>query len=489
MTTNTRLAHDDARQDASEAAIETKSARPAGGVAAPAIRRPADPVETIAREVEAQGREIRSMSQKLGSTEARNRLAERKQRTVKEFRDTVDERDRLAAKGRRDVVVDEKVHRINVAVTKAEDDEKALLRRENADLKKKLARPHGPTLGGLPQGRKSLDAAQAYARKCTLDYLRTGTEVFGGEHLRVIQAKASIVASNPDGGFLVQPEYETGPIERALSEASDMRRFATVRTISAASYKMPYNKGGITSGWVGETEARPETSTPQLAELEFPTMELYAMPAASQTMLDDAMMDMEAWLGEEVNIKFAESESAAFVGGSGVRQPAGFIGATTKVANASWEFGKIGFVITGDATGFPASNAGDKLLDLTYALKAGYRSGASFMLNRTSLAEVRKIKDGNGNWIWQPSAAAGEPSSLLGYPVAEVEDMPAFGANAFPIGFGDFKRGYIIVDRAGVRVLRDPYSSKPYVLFYTTKRVGGGVKDYDAIKLLKCAAT
>ena len=181
---------------------------------------------------------------------------------------------------------------------------------------------------------------------------------------------------------------------------------------------------------------------------------------------------------------FAEQEGTAFVTGDGDKKPTGFLSYTT-IAEASWAWEKIGYIATGVDGAWPAATPSDILVDLVYALKAGYRQNGTWVMNRASQAAIRKMKDDSDNYIWQPAAVAGQPASLMNFPIAESEDMPDIGSDAFAIAFGDFRRGYLIVDRVGVRVLRDPYSAKPYVLFYTTKRVGGGVQDYDAIKLLK----
>jgi HK97 family phage major capsid protein len=215
-------------------------------------------------------------------------------------------------------------------------------------------------------------------------------------------------------------------------------------------------------------------------------MELYAMPAATQTLLDDAVVDIENWIAEEVESAFAEQESAAFVNGDGVNKPKGFL-TTDTVEEEIWEWGRLGTVNTGGAT-FPADNPSDVLVDLIYTLKSGYRQNASFVMNRKTQSAIRRFKDDNGQSLWAPPASIGQVATLMGFPVVEAEDMPDIGLNACAIAFGDFKRGYLIVDRAAMRVLRDPYSAKPYVLFYTTKRVGGGVQDYAAIKLLKLGA-
>ena len=212
------------------------------------------------------------------------------------------------------------------------------------------------------------------------------------------------------------------------------------------------------------------------------------MPAATQALLDDAQVNIEEWLAQEVDAAFAEQEGTAFVTGDGVAKPKGFL-AYTKVAESAWTWDKVGFVATGAAGAFPSATPADPLIDLVYALKGGYRQNATFVMNRKTQGAVRKLKDENGNYLWAPPAGVGQPASLLGFPVAESEAMPDIAADAHAIAFGDFRRFYLVVDRAGVRVLRDPYSAKPYVLFYTTKRVGGGVQDFDAAKLLKFAAS
>ena len=248
--------------------------------------------------------------------------------------------------------------------------------------------------------------------------------------------------------------------------------------------KKPFAITGAATGWVGETDARDETTSPTLAELEFPAMELYAMPAASAMLLDDSAVNIDEWIAQEVELAFATQEGTAFVTGDGDKKPTGFLN-YTKIAEASWAWTKIGYVVTGVSGDFAATDPSDNLVELVYALKSGYRQNAHWVMNRRTQAAIRKLKDADGNYIWQPAAVAGSTASLMNFPIAESEDMPDIDDDSYAIAFGDFQRGYLIVDRIGVRVLRDPYSAKPYVLFYTTKRVGGGVQDFDAIKLLK----
>jgi HK97 family phage major capsid protein len=235
---------------------------------------------------------------------------------------------------------------------------------------------------------------------------------------------------------------------------------------------------------VGETDARPQTNSQQIADLTFPAMELYAMPAATQTLLDDAVVDIEQWIAEEVDVVFAEQEGAAFITGNGVGKPTGLLG-YTKSTVAGWGWGKTAYLPTGVAGGFAATNPSDVLVDLVYTLRSAYRQNARFLMNRKTQAMIRKFKASTGEYLWAPPATLGASATLMNFPVVEAEDMPDVAADSFSIACADFSRCYLIVDRVGIRVLRDPYSTKPYVLFYTTKRVGGGIQDFDAIKLLK----
>jgi HK97 family phage major capsid protein len=362
-----------------------------------------------------------------------------------------------------DVLTVEKVDRINRAL----DEQKRLM--DSLVLKTRR-----PLLGrdGGPLSAETIEHKAAFEA-----YVRGGAE----EALRGIERKALSVAA--DGGYLVPDETER-EIGRRLSAASPIRAIAGVRQVSGNTYKKPFVIAGAATGWVGETDSRPQTNAPTLSELEFPTMELYAMPAATATLLDDSAVNIDEWLAGEVETVFAEQEGTAFVTGDGDKKPTGFLSYTT-IAETSWAWEKIGYVATGVDGAWPAATPSDILVDLVYALKAGYRQNGTWVMNRASQAAIRKMKDDSDNYIWQPAAVAGQPASLMNFPIAESEDMPDIGSGAFAIAFGDFRRGYLIVDRVGVRVLRDPYSAKPYVLFYTTKRVGGGVQDYDAIKLLK----
>ncbi|WP_105381917.1 phage major capsid protein [Neorhizobium alkalisoli] len=374
-----------------------------------------------------------------------------------------------------DVVTRDKMDRINRAM----DDQKKVL--DQLVLKK--ARPQLGSGSGFASRWGGELSAEAVEHKAAFDaYVRRGEEA----GLRELEAKAFSGGTGADGGYLVPPETDT-EIGRRISVVSPMRALSTVRTVSAAVLKKPFATAGLSTGWVAETAARPQTNTPQLAELSFPTMELYAMPAATQALLDDAAVDIEAWIAGEVDIVFAEQEGDAFIRGDGVNKPKGFLSYTT-VADSAWTWGNIGYVATGTAGNWKATGPSDTLIELIYALKAGHRQNGTFMLNRKTQGDIRKFKDADGNYLWRPPASAGQPASLMGFPIAEAEEMPNVAADSFSVAFGDFRSGYLVVDRAGVRILRDPYSAKPYVLFYTTKRVGGGVQNFEAIKLVKFAA-
>jgi HK97 family phage major capsid protein len=390
-------------------------------------------------------------------------------RAFEEFKAANDER--LADK-RGDVLLEEKVARIDAAVDAASKKLDAITL--------KNARPAlGTSFGRDAQAAKS---ASEIEHKAAFDaYVRAG-EAAG---LRALEAKAMTIGSNPDGGYLVPSEVET-EIGRRLSSISPIRSIASVRTISSNVYKKPFMTTGPATGWVGETDARTQTASAVLDELSFPAMELYAMPAATANLLEDSAVNIDQWIAAEVDQAFAEQEGAAFINGDGNNKPTGFL-AATKVAESAWVWGKLGFIIAGADGAFPSSDPSDPLIDLVYALKAGYRQNASFVMNRKTQGAIRKLKDADGNYLWTPPAQAGGRAALMNFPVVEAEDMPDLAADSFSVAFGDFSRGYLVVDRAGVRVLRDPYTAKPYVLFYTTKRVGGGVQDFDAIKLLKFA--
>ncbi|MFN7055848.1 phage major capsid protein [Hyphomonas sp.] len=354
----------------------------------------------------------------------------------------------VESKGASDPLTDERLARID--------------RRLEA-LTLKMARPDAPA---------AIDPAHDELRETWARYLRTGDE----SGLARLEVKSLNTGSGAEGGHVAPPELDR-LIEARLMASSPMRQIATVRRTSAGVYRKPVGLGAEAQ-WIGETAARPVTDVAGLDLLEFPAGELYAMPAATQTLLEDAYADIDAWLADEVEIAFAAQESAAFVSGNGVGRPKGFL--TYDIVNdASHVWGKVGSV-PGD---FTDEDAADQLIDLIYAPKSRFRANGRFVMNRRTVSAIRKLKDADGRYLWQPGTG-GEPSTVKGYPVTEIEDMPDIGEDNVAIAFGDFRRFYLIADRQGARVLRDPFSAKPYVLFYTTKRVGGGVQNFDAVKVM-----
>ncbi|MBL1406832.1 MAG: phage major capsid protein [Rhizobiales bacterium] len=385
------------------------------------------------------------------------------------FRETNDERlAQVETRVGADVVTIEKMNRINTAL----DEQKILMDR----MILKNQRPSFSKDNG--QGNIQTMAMVEH-KNAFNNYIRSGKE----NDLRSFEEKAMSYTSDPDGGYLV-PDETASEIGRRLAQISPIRSVAGIRVVSSAMYKKPFAITGPSTGWVAETAVRPQTAAPALSELQFPTMELYAMPAATSSLLEDSAINIDQWIAEEVEIAFAEQESAAFINGDGVNQPKGIL-TNTVVDEGSWAWGALGYVPTGADGDFATSDASDTLVDTIYSLKAGYRQNANWLMNRRTQADIRKLKDADGNYLWQAPSVAGEKAMLMGFPVLEAEDMPDVASDSLSVAFGDFNRGYLVVDRAGVRVLRDPFSAKPYVLFYTTKRVGGGVQDFDAIKLVK----
>ena len=335
-----------------------------------------------------------------------------------------------------------------------------------------------------PSRRPALAAAaeaEAPHQKAFAAYLRTGED----DALRglPLEGKALSTAVAGDCGYLVDPQTAES-IQSVLRSTSSIRQVANVVNVEATSYDVLIDSTETGVGWASETADTTETSTPTIERISIPLHELSALPKISQRLLDDSAFDIEAWLAGRIADTFARSEAAAFINGDGVDKPVGLLTHPT-VADDSWAWGSLGYVATGNDGGFNASNPGDGLIDLVYALGAEYRANASFVLNSRTAGEARKIKDVEGRFIWADSLSAGEPARLLGYPVLIAEDMPDIGTDSFSVAFGDFGAGYTIAERPDLRILRDPFSAKPHVLFYATKRVGGDVSDFAAIKLLK----
>ena len=358
-----------------------------------------------------------------------------------------------------------------VARQEAADAALNALRSEIEEVKSRFRSPARPPLAGAATGHHEM--------KGFVDgYLRAGREA---------ELKSLNTAVMGDGGFVVPTVLDQQIAERLL-RLSPIRSIAQVVQTTTSDYRKLIATGAPQSGWASQTGARSETTAPKFAEIIPPSGELYANPSATQFMLDDAGFDVEAWLADQIAREFARAEGAAFVSGSGTNQPLGFLtGSTSSADDGARAFGTLQHLGSGDASGL-GTTPDDRLIDMVMALKPGHRQGAVWVMNAATIALIRKVKDTTGGYIWQPSVIEGQPNRLLGYPVVEASDMPDVAANALPIAFGNFQNGYLITERFGTRLLRDPYSNKPYVNFYATKRVGGQVLDSDAIKLLKITA-
>lgn len=356
-------------------------------------------------------------------------------------------------------------------------DQKAVIESIEAKMKR-------PNFGGE---KTDADQAADEHKQAFSGYLRKGKDT----GLADLEAKALGWSTNSgaDGGYAV-PKVIDGLIENLMINISPIRSIAGVVQISTTDYHKLVNLRGTASGWVGETAARPATTSPTLADIKPAMGELYANVQATQQMLDDVFFNAEQWVADEVATEFARAEGAGFVSGSGTNQPTGFLTPTyVSTDDASRTFGQLQYVPTGVAGGWAASNPTDILFTLVSKMKAAYRDGASFVTNKALLFELAAFKDTGGRYIFNPVTAPGVPQTLLNYPVVEAEDMPAKAANALSLAFGNFKHGYLIVDRIGTRLIRDPFSNKPYIGFYVTKRVGGAVVNSEAIKAVKFAVS
>jgi HK97 family phage major capsid protein len=344
----------------------------------------------------------------------------------------------------------------------------------------------------MAQLRSRMDAQAVAAARPALSGAKGGGSPFVEAYLRKglesgVELKALAGTTDSAGGYAV-PEEIDSEIGRLLTSISPIRAIANVVRVGSAGYRKLVTVGGTPSGWVSETAGRPETATPNFIEVAPPSGELYANPAASQAMLDDAAFDVEAWLAQEIATEFARAEGSAFVGGNGVNRPKGFLaGPTSAQSDSTRAFGTLQHLATGAAGGFGA-NPGDRLIDLVQTLRPPYRQGAAFVMNSATASAIRKFKTTDGAFLWQPGLSSGQPDTLLGYPVVEAEDMPDVAADSLSIAFGNFRAGYLIAERTETQILRDPYTNKPFVHFYATKRIGGQVANSEAIKLLKFSA-
>ena len=340
-------------------------------------------------------------------------------------------------------------------------------------LDRKMTLPARTPLGGATEAHAPhVKAMNAYIRNGDDDGLR-GLEM---------ESKALSSAVNSDGGYLVDPQT-SDRIKSVLNATASIRAISSVVQVEATSYDVLVDHTDMAAGWATEASAVGETATPQIDRITIALHELSALPKASQRLLDDSAFDIEGWLAGRIADKFSRAEAAAFISGDGIDKPKGLL-SHTKVANDNWSWGSLGYVPTqvdGEVTA-------DSVVDLVYALGAQYRAQASFVMSSKTAGYVRKLKDLDGRFLWSDGLAQGEPARLMGYPVLVAEDMPDVETDSFSVAFGDFAAGYTVAERPDLRILRDPFSAKPHVLFYATKRVGGDVSDFAAIKLLKFGA-
>jgi HK97 family phage major capsid protein len=343
------------------------------------------------------------------------------------------------------------------------------------DLETKEAKANRPGFGTLEEGKDL-----APERKAFRNFMVNGD---------TSELKSMSAGSAADGGYAV-PKVIDQTIANQIVNISPIRQVAGIQQISTADFHKLVNLRGTASGWVSETAARPATNTPQFADIKPSMGEIYANPQATQQMLDDVYFNADAWLADQVATEFARAEGASFVSGNGTNQPTGFLNGTpVATADGVRAFGTLQYLPTGVSGNWPATNPADLLLSLVFSLKAPFRQNACWVMNKATLSAITQFKDSSGRYILTPMQGPKVPATIFSYPVLEAEDMPTIAANSFSIAFGDFSRGYLIVDRIGTRVVRDPFTNKPYVGFYATKRVGGAVVDSEAIKLIKFSAT
>ena len=421
---------------------------------------------------------------------------------VKQFEDVHKRVEDLEAKGQKAPDIEEQLGKIDGAVSAAQKAKDALekqqgtiddltkksedaelastkLREELDELAKKSMTPAG--------GGQDVRPEVAEHQKAFNTFLRKGEQEAGGDsHLRDLQLKATNTISNPDSGYGVPTVIDDQIIE-VEREIVAMRSVCDQMTISTPDYKKLVNRGGAGSGWVGETDARPETNTPQLDQIPAFMGEIYANPASTQISLEDPIIDVEAWISREVAIEFSEQEDIAFTSGNGVNKPRGLMHYPTAAITDKAGTRPFATFEAVQATQNPGQIGGDDLIDAIHSLRAGYKSNAQWMCNNLTVAALRKLKDAEGNYLWRPGLIEGQPATLLTHTIVMNESIPDLNgavAGDVPLLYGNFQRAYLILDRIGTSILRDPFTNKPYVHFYTTKRVGGMAVDSLAVKFI-----
>jgi HK97 family phage major capsid protein len=392
------------------------------------------------------------------------KLLEKQGEAFTEFKAANDARLKaIEEKGYAPADVEQKVNDINIKITELSAEIKAVALKANR-----------------PEPAKGEQTTEQREHKAALmNYVRKGEEA----GLRDLERKVMTVGSDPGGGYLVGDEIESG-IDTVVTANVAMMRLADVRTIGAAAYKRRVRTSGAGYGWVGETQAPTETTTPQFEMLKFEPGTIYAEPQISQDLLEDAEFDVETDLNQTLDEDFTAGIGEALITGNGINKPRG-ITSYAMVANSSYAWGSVGYVASGVAASLGKADA---LIDLVHALKPAYRGNGQFLMNDLTLAALRKFKTGDGNYLWQPGLQLGVPDRLIGYPCNTDDYMPDVAADSYSIAFGDYKKAYIVVRRRGMALLRDPFTAKPFTKFYTTLRIGGGIKHFEAVKFLKCAA-
>ena len=396
------------------------------------------------------------------------KIADEINRDFDEFKKTNEERIKESVKGYVDPLIEIKLKKLDEAIMKAEEAKEAAL---NAELAAKRAM----TVSANDSDSKLTEDERKYKQVFT-KFLRKGEERMERGDLEILQtqSKSLTAGTDPAGGYTVIPEFDRNVI-RILHDTTPMRQYATVRTIGTDQYERLVRVDRATSGWVAETEARPETASAGYKKVSIKVHEQYANPGVSQNLLDDSVFNIEEEIQDQIALEFALTENTSFVTGNGIGKPRGFL---TYDNGTAW--GTIEQIDSGAAGAITYEG----LVDLYTALKPGYLNNARWAMNRFTIGKIRKMVDGQGRPLWEPGLGA-EPSNILGYPYFRAEDMPNVASGTLSVAFGDFQRGYMILDRQGIRILRDPYTNKPYVMFYVTKRVGGDVINFEAIKIMK----
>jgi HK97 family phage major capsid protein len=399
----------------------------------------------------------------------------------------------IAAKGAADPVTETKLKKIGDEIDRLSD-----LRKRIESLETRAARP-----GGAGARETSTTPEQAEYRDAFLSWMRSPLD--GVRHNRLTAARtaiqsraaagerearaAQVVTTTGSAGGFALPEEIESQIARLMLDVSPIRQIATVRMVGTPDYKELFDVNGAAFEWVAEAGTRSQTNTPDLAEVAPTFGTASARPRTSEEALDDLFFDVESWLVTSIAEALAAGEGTAFVSGNGTNRPTGFLAGPTPVAtvDASRAFGTLQYIPSGQASALPTSP--DPLIDMVYSLRARYRQNATWVAAKLVMGALRKYKDSTGQYLWQPSLSANQPETFMGYRVVEAEDMPAVAANAFPLAFGDFREGYLIADRVGLRVTRDEITLPGFVQWYARRRVGGKLRNTQAIKLLKCATS